>query len=153
MTTLAKTKKSLFPSRISDFLNPTRFFDSDLLDLGSDFYNWNFPKQVPSVNITENTGDYLVEMAAPGLEKNDFKIEVDNHTMTISAEKEDESKEKTKAYTRKEYSYSSFSRSFQLPENVVGDKVSAKYENGVLLVTVPKKEIQATSAKKEIKVG
>ena len=95
---------------------------------------------MPAVNITENKEDYKLSVAAPGLKKDDFKIDVEGNMLTISSEKEDSKEEKDERYTRKEYSYSSFSRSFALPEEVNQEKIEAKYQDGVLKVTLPKKD-------------
>lgn len=95
---------------------------------------------VPAVNITEDKDGYKVTVAAPGLKKTDFKIDVEGNMLTISSEKEDHKEEKDRHYTRREYSYSSFSRSFTLPENVKQDKIEATYEDGVLKLSLPKKE-------------
>jgi HSP20 family protein len=92
------------------------------------------------VNITENKEDYRVSVAAPGLKKSDFKIDVEGNMLTISSEKEESKEEKDARYTRKEYSYSSFNRSFALPEEVNREKIEATYEDGVLKVLLPKKE-------------
>lgn len=98
---------------------------------------------VPSVNISETADDFLVEMAAPGMDKKDFRIELDGNTLSISSEKEtsvDKEKEKGKGY-RREFSYQSFKRSFTLPKEVVDEEnIAAKYENGLLHLTIPKKE-------------
>lgn len=93
--------------------------------------------KVPAVNIAENKDHYLVSMSAPGLKKEDFKINVADDVLTISSEKEESKEEKEAKYTRKEYNYSSFSRSFNLPEGADAEKISAKYEDGVLKITVP----------------
>ena len=95
---------------------------------------------VPAANITENGDVFKVSLAVPGLKKNDFNINVEGNMLTISSEKEESKDEKEGDYTRKEYSYSSFSRSFTLPEEVNQDKIEASYEDGVLKVTLPKKE-------------
>jgi HSP20 family protein len=94
-----------------------------------------------------------LELAAPGMDKKDFKVNVENGTLTISAEKKEESKEEKKNYTRREYSYSSFSRSFRLPENCTAEKIDAKYDNGILRVTLPKKQMTLSQPAKEIKVS
>ncbi|HIX53850.1 MAG TPA: Hsp20/alpha crystallin family protein [Candidatus Sphingobacterium stercoripullorum] len=97
--------------------------------------------RVPAVNIAENDESYTIEMAAPGLEKNDFQINVDKEGLTISAEKEIEKNvAENKFYNKKEYSYNSFSRSFSLPDAVDHSKIDAIYENGVLKLTIGKKE-------------
>ncbi|MDP4285186.1 MAG: Hsp20/alpha crystallin family protein [Bacteroidota bacterium] len=95
---------------------------------------------VPAMNITENKEDYKVTLAAPGLKKSDFKIDVEGNMLTISSEKEENREEKDVRYTRKEYSYSSFSRSFMLPEDVKQANIEATYEDGVLKLKLPKKE-------------
>jgi HSP20 family protein len=83
---------------------------------------------VPAVNINERKDKYEVSLATPGMKKDDFKIDVDGNMLSISSEKEEKSDEKDKKFTRKEYNYSSFSRSFSLPEEVNQDKIEAKYD-------------------------
>ena len=92
------------------------------------------------MNITEQKVKYLVSLAAPGLKKDDFKIDVDGNMLTISCEKEEKKEEKEARYTRKEYSYSAFSRSFTLPEEINKEKIEAKYEDGILKILMPRKE-------------
>lgn len=128
------------------------FFDRDWMD----FSTQNFSRTnttLPSINIKEDKDSFEVEMAAPGLEKNDFKIDLDNNLLTISSEKkvENETKENQK-FTRKEFSYQSFSRSFTLPKNVESDKISAKYENGILKVSIPKIEEDKMKIVKQIEI-
>lgn len=127
------------PDLFTDWLRPDSIFNRSFFDLE------NFPTlktriNVPSVNVKETPKEFMLEVAAPGLERKDFKIEVQNHTLTISAEKEEKTEKgkETENYWKKEYSYNSFSRSFTLPESVKEDKIDAKYENGILLVHVPK---------------
>jgi HSP20 family protein len=94
---------------------------------------------LPAVNVKESDAAYELEIAAPGLSKEDFKIDVEGQTLTISAEKETKKEESKDAYTRKEFNYSSFKRSFNLPERTVeSDKITAKYANGILLLNLPK---------------
>jgi HSP20 family protein len=96
----------------------------------------------PSVNVKETDTAYELEMAAPGLSKEDFKINVEGQTLTISSEKETKEEEKEKTYTRKEFSYVSFKRSFNLPEHTVETgKITAKYTDGVLQLHIPKVEV------------
>lgn len=95
---------------------------------------------LPNVNISEDKKSYNLELAAPGLDKKDFKVDVNGNLLTISAQKEEKNEEKEGKYTRKEYNYSSFSRSFTLPEEVQQDKIDATYNNGVLKLTLPKNE-------------
>ncbi|MDD2419531.1 MAG: Hsp20/alpha crystallin family protein [Bacteroidales bacterium] len=96
---------------------------------------------LPSVNVKENPDEYEVEMAAPGMDKGDFKVEVNQGILTISSEKKIENEDQDKGnYTRREFSYQSFCRSFSLPISVDSEKIYAKYENGLLKVVIPKRE-------------
>jgi len=95
---------------------------------------------IPAVNITEEKDEYLVSLAAPGMKKEDFKIDVDANMLTISSEKEENKEEKGKKFTRKEYNYSSFSRTFTLPEEINKEKIEARYDDGVLKIALPRKE-------------
>ena len=128
---LVKANEPL-PSVFDDFFKPwNEWFNAGL---------FGKTQALPAVNITDNKDDYKVSVAAPGLKKNDFKIDVEGNMLTISSEKEENKEEKDARYTRKEYSYSSFSRSFALPEEVNQEKIEAKYQDGVLKVTLPKKD-------------
>jgi len=147
MSVLSLSKRNLMPSLANSFFTPS------IWDMENDFPAWDLSVRTPTANIIENTKDYRIEMAAPGLEKKDFHISVENDLLTISAEKEEKTEEKNDAYTSKEFSYNSFSRSFRLPENWVADKVDAKYENGILKITLPKKEVTVLKPAKEIKVS
>ena len=143
----------LYPSLFDDFLRPSPFLGSSLFDVDFDMLPARVGFNVPSANIIESEKDYLIELAAPGLTKKDFKVEMDNGILTISAEKKEEKKEGDEGYSRKEYSYNSFSRSFTLPENCKSEKIDAKYEDGVLKLVLPKKEVTPVKAKKEIAVS
>lgn len=92
-----------------------------------------------AVNVKETDKKYEVELAAPGFEKNDLNIDVDNGVLTISGEKKTESKKDEGRYTHREFGYSSFSRSFNLPANTTDADVQAKYEGGILRLTIAKK--------------
>jgi HSP20 family protein len=108
---------------------------------------------VPAVNIKENGDHYTVSLAAPGLKKDDFKIDVDGNMLTISSEKEESKEEKDEKFTRKEYSFSSFTRSFTLPEDVKPESIDARYDNGELKIVLPRKEeAKKTAATKRIVV-
>ncbi len=107
------------------------FFDDDR------FFNtrsWN----LPAVNVVESDNSFELELAVPGMKKEDFIIEVNEGILTISSENEMEKEVEEKNYTRKEYSYNSFSRSFTLPKNVNAEKIEARYENGILHMFLPK---------------
>jgi len=97
---------------------------------------------IPAVNTSETKNMYEMEIAAPGMAKEDFKIEIDNNVLTVSSSKEESSEEEDddKKYTRKEYSYHSFLRSFRLPENVKSEKIKASYKDGILKVLIPKEK-------------
>lgn len=154
MTALATlARRSLLPTLASDLLDTSSFFSPSIWDMNGDFFDLNLATNVPSVNIIENGKDFKIDMAAPGLEKKDFKVEVDNGILTISAEKKEETKEEKENYTRREYSYNSFSRSLRLPDNCLPEKIDAKYENGVLRLAIPKKEVAVTKPAKQIKVS
>ncbi len=130
-----------------------RFFENDLFD----WSNRNFSDTnttLPSVNIKESTEGYEVEMAAPGLKKEDFNIELNNELLTISSEKKFENESRNaENYTKREFSYQSFSRSFTLPKTVENDKISARYENGILRIMIPKREEAKPRPKKQIAIA
>lgn len=113
-----------------------------------DLFNWNDSNfsdtntTIPAVNIKETAENYEVEVAAPGMTKKDFKVELDGNSFTISSEKSNQKEQKEdERYNRKEFSYQSFQRTFNLQKGVVDiDKIEAKYENGLLHLLIPKKE-------------
>ena len=116
------------------------FFKTDVFNWDSNFANTG--NSIPAVNIKETPDSFLVEMAAPGLEKKDFKIELDGSALTISSEKQNEFEDRDQEnYQRKEFSFQSFYRTFHLPKEVVNaDSIQAKYENGLLSLEIPKRE-------------
>lgn len=148
MTLVVKRNGNVFPRIMNDLFETSPFFGTDLLDT-----NIDFTVKAPSVNIIENNKEYQVELAAPGLEKKDFKIELENRVLSISSEVEEEREEEDANYKRREFSYNSFCRSFQLPEDVLADKIDARYEGGILKLHIPKKEVTVSKPKKEIKVS
>jgi HSP20 family protein len=95
---------------------------------------------MPAVNIIESKDDFRIEVAAPGLDKADFRINIENHVLTISAEKEEKQEAKEEHFMRREFNYSTFSRSFTLPDSMDTEKINAKHKDGVLNVIIPKKE-------------
>jgi HSP20 family protein len=133
MATRALTRASLLPSAFEDFFKPwSQLFDDRGLVASV--------HTVPPVNIADEDNHFLVSIAAPGLQKDDFKIELEGNVITICSEKEGKKEEKEERFTRKEYSYSSFSRSFSLPEDVKRESIEARYEDGVLKIMLPRKE-------------
>ena len=107
----------------------------------------------PAANIVEQSDSFMLEIAAPGLKKDDFKIHLENSVLTISAQIEDDKKEEGKNYTRKEFYYGSFSRSFTLPKTIDLEGIKADYEEGILKVTMPKHQEAKPETKKEIKIS
>jgi HSP20 family protein len=125
-------RSGLFPGMIDDFFRNELF---------SPAWTNQLNRQLPAVNISEDEDAFHVELAAPGLKREDFKINLDGHLLTIGAETKAQSETKEGNYSRREFNYSSFSRSFTLPEELVdAEKISARYENGVLNLSIPKKE-------------
>lgn len=146
--TLVRRNNSLLPGfdgLFNDFFN-------------DDFFNASRQRgftSTPAVNVQEKDGDYQIELAAPGLNRDDFNVEVDGDRLTISSKMEDRKEEADDKgnYTRREFHYSSFSRSFMLPETVDGENISAKYDNGVLYVLLPKKAELAKPDARTIEIG
>ncbi len=148
MTQLKSTKEQdLFPSFVTDFFNSDRFFGPGR------WFEKEFEDFIPAVNIKESEKNYSIEIAAPGFEKSDFKIHVEGELLNISAEKKQEKSDKNERYTRKEYSYNSFSRSFTLPQNSNAEQIEANYEKGILGLNIPKKTETLLSNKKEIRIA
>ena len=128
---------------LTDFFDNNRFFDADWMK--------RF-QEIPAVNVREKNNEFLIELAAPGLKKKDFEITVENGILTIMAERKLEKEETEENFTRKEFNYENFTRSFTLPENVNPEKVDAHYEDGILMLTVAKKEVVAEKKPKAIAV-
>ena len=132
-----------------------RFFD--------DFFTKEFDRFLdgtdhnqPAVNVRENENEFQVEVAVPGFRKEDFQVELDNDVLTIATEKEENNEQKDEQgnYVKREFRYNAFRRSFRLPENVVdGDKINARYEAGILHLTLPKREEVKPRPARTIKIG
>ncbi|MCI0921069.1 Hsp20/alpha crystallin family protein [Sphingobacterium rhinopitheci] len=134
----------------TDVVNP--FVNSVFDNLFNDsFVTDRLVTRVPAVNITETSNAFAIELAAPGLQKSDFKINVDKNIISISVEKVETNETEEKVYSKKEYSYNSFSRSFTLPETVDYSNIVASYVDGILNVKIGKKE-EAIIAKRLIEV-
>jgi HSP20 family protein len=114
---------------------------------------WNTRVNLPAVNIIEKDDKFLIEMAAPGLRKEDFKINIENGILQIDSESQREVEEEKDNYTRKEFNYSSFSRSFTLPENASEENIAANYENGVLKLKLHKLKNETSRKKKQILIA
>ena len=143
MTLLKRTNGGLVPFRsmLSDFFETNDFFKDG-------FWNKDW---MPAVNVSETEKSYEIEVAAPGMKRDDFKVKVEKGVINISAEKKEEKEEKKRNFTRQEYNYNSFTRSFTLPDDVKEDDIKAHYEDGVLKLSVARKAI-STSKAKEIAV-
>jgi len=127
-------------SWLSNFFDNDQFFDSDWV------------KKMPAVNVKETDKTFDIEVAAPGLSKKDFKVTAENGILSISSEKKEEHEQKQSDYTRKEFSYRAFNRSFAIPENASEEDVKANYENGILKLSMAKKSLAPTKTRKEIEV-
>ncbi len=131
-------RPAIFTNNYPSFFD--QLFDTDLFDWSNRNYS-ETNTTLPSVNIKEDADNFRVEMAVPGFDKKDFKIELNHNVLTISSEKKVEKENREgERFTRHEFSYQSFSRSFTLPDSANGDKISAKYDNGILNVEIPKRE-------------
>jgi HSP20 family protein len=126
-------RRADFPSLLENF------FGRDIMDF--DGFTQR-SSNMPAVNIKENEHEFQIDVAAPGMKKEDFKLNLDNNVLTISSEKElkNEEKDEQGNYTRREFSYQSFTRSFSLPEMVNADQIKANYNDGILRISLPKKE-------------
>ena len=146
MSELVK-KNTLFPAFFDDFFT-------------KDFINWNdknftkFGSTLPSANIKEDDKTYIIQIAVPVLRKEDFEIEYKNGILSVSSEKkvEKEDKDKEGNYIRKEFTYSTFQRTFSLPEDIMDDKIEANYKEGMATDNINKKEVKPVIAKKTIMV-
>ena len=149
MSTEKKIGNTIFgvPALFDDFVN------RELFNWGNS--NFSATKTtLPSVNIKETSDGYEVEMAAPGMDKKDFNVTLENNLLTISSVKEHRQEKNMQEYTRKEFSYQSFNRAFELPKNVVNeDGITARYENGILYLTIPKKEEARQKAPRMIEIA
>ena len=136
--------RNTWPSLVEEFFNGEvfpKFFDADT------------QHSIPAVNIVENKDEYRIDVAAPGLNKEDFKINLENNVLTVSSEKEEKREKKDELYMRKEFSYYSFNRSFTLPMTVDSEKIKATQKDGILQILIPKKEEARVKPMREIKIS
>jgi len=120
--------------------------------LGDTFFSDRRTASVPAVNISESAETYQIELAAPGLKKEDFKVSVERDILSISSQRSEENSPEGKTYNRREYSYAAFTRSFTLPESADADKIQASYTDGVLKLILPKKE-EAKAVSRQIEIS
>jgi len=123
-------------------------FDEDLFPVVT-----NRTSSMPAVNIRENDKNYVLDLAIPGIDKKDLKIDINEDVLTISSETKNESEESSDGYKRKEFSYSSFCRSFYVPENVTREKIEANYKDGILSVALPKMEEEKSKINRKIEIS
>ncbi|WP_047245999.1 Hsp20/alpha crystallin family protein [Maribacter thermophilus] len=139
---LVKRNDVLFPSLMNEIFKPDWFGGME-----------NFGTNVPAVNIKEGEKEFEMELAVPGRSKDDFNIEIDDSLLSISSEVKSDKETKEDNYTRREFSYSSFKRSFTLPDSVDSDKIKATYEDGILKFTLPKKKEALPKPKRMISLS
>ncbi|MGF7217952.1 HSP20 family protein [Spirosoma lacussanchae] len=147
MNSLTRSNNNL-PSLIENF------FGRDM----NDFFNTNMPSvsHVPAVNVVEHQDGFRIEVAAPGLKKEDFKLNLNHNNLSISAyqeTKKEETDQTNEKYTRREFSYSSFQRTFTLPTSVDADNIQASYTDGVLKIELPKREEAKVKPARQIEIG
>ncbi|WP_126246628.1 Hsp20/alpha crystallin family protein [Chitinophaga rhizosphaerae] len=131
MKTLSLKPDTMFPALWDDFF-------SGWLDMNG---KKNKPfLTVPAVNISEEKNAFKIAMAVPGMKKEDFRIDVSEGLLTVSSQQESKQEEEKDNYWKQEYNYSSFTRSFEIPDSVIASKIEAKYTDGVLEIALPKKE-------------
>lgn len=141
---LLRSNSNLFPSIFSDFFEMDKFFDN--------FTTWDKHTWLPATNIKEDEKSYEIELAVPGMKKDDITVEMGNGLLTVSGKSNEEKEEKKAEYLRKEYKSSSFIRSFSLPENANEDSVISHYEDGILKIRIDKSRVDIKREKKEIPI-
>ena len=148
---LAKLSNNWFPSTPSIF---DRFFDGDLMDWNRNNFS-SSDSTLPAVNVRENSNEFQIDVAAPGMSKEDFIVNYDNGMLTISSEHENKKEEKDgEKVTRREFSYQSFQRSFTVAANEIdAEKIKASYKDGILHIMLPKREEIKPKPAKEIKIS
>jgi HSP20 family protein len=137
-------KKSCYPRQREMFIKPDRF--RSLFSDGADY-------SVPAVNIKESESHFEIEIAAPGQKKEDFRIVLEKNMLTISTENKSQNEDKEGRYTRREFGYSAFSRSFIIPDDVDQDKIKANHNNGILQVELPKMKKEKSPEGKTIQIS
>ncbi len=138
----------------------SRFFDDDALAFPDGWFNDRFqlPRgwkamEMPAVNIKEGEQDFELELAVPGFKKEELKVNVENGILTVSSEKKEEKSDEKKGWTRKEFSYAAFTRSFQLPENTDAERIKASFADGVLRLSIAKVQPLPERKGREVRIG
>jgi HSP20 family protein len=141
---LARINRRYVPAYWDDFFNDSFF--SRINDAG-----WE--NCAPAVNVLEDDRSFRIEMAVPGMSKEDFRINLENDVLTVSSEHKENKEEKNQRYMRREFSFNTFKRSFQLPDNIDTEHIKATQEDGILSVELPKKEEMVQKAPKQIEIN
>jgi len=141
---LARVNRNYVPAYWDDFFNDRVFNQLNSRDCNG---------KIPAVNVSEDETGYTIEVAAPGIAKEDFNIEIENDLLTISTELKENSEEQKQNFLRREFNYQSFKRIFQLPETINQDQINAAHEAGILTLTLPKKEEEVQKAPRQIEVN
>jgi HSP20 family protein len=136
--------RNTWPSLVEELFNGELF---------PKFFDAESRYSIPAVNIVENKDEYRIDVAAPGLNKEDFRIQLENNVLNVSSEKEEKREEKDERIMRKEFSYYSFNRSFTLPMTVNSEKIKATHKDGILQIVIPKKEEAREKPSREIKIA
>ena len=139
---IVRRNNLMFPSLMNEFFKPDWFGGME-----------KFENRIPAVNIKESETGFELELAIPGQKKEDFNVEIDDNVMTISMETKSEDQTTEENYTRREFSYQSFKRSFTLPETIDEDKIEASYTDGILKFRLPKRDEVLPKPKKTIEIG
>ena len=142
MMSTIKRNDMIFPSLMNEIFNPDWFGGLE-----------NQKSTIPAVNIIENEINFELELVAPGRNKEDFTIEIDDKLLTVSSDLKKDKKDLEDNYTRREFNFSSFKRAFTLPETIASDKITAAYKNGILKFTLPKNEDALPKPKRLIELG
>ena len=155
LATLPKNGSLANQKTVKNFPSLSNWFDDFSLGEFPSLFSSNFNTGIslPKVNIKEEADAFIVEMAVPGLKKSDFNLNLENNTLSISAEIEEHNEDKDDGYTRREFGYSSFKRTFTLPETVEDSKINAKYNEGILNIHLPKKEEAKQKPARSIKIS
>lgn len=140
---LARINKNYVPAYWDDYFNDS-FFNS--------YGSGSFRNTAPAVNVLEEDAAYKIEVAVPGMSRKDFRIDLENDILTISSEHKEKKSENKSRYMRREFNYSTFKRSFQLPDTVDVEKIKANHEDGILKIEIPKKEEVVQKAPKQIEI-
>ncbi|TDB68903.1 Hsp20/alpha crystallin family protein [Arundinibacter roseus] len=144
MNTLVKNGNHQYPGFFNGFVNKS---------LMNELFEPAYNGTAPAVNVVENENSFRIDVAAPGLQKSDFTINLDQNRLTIASKKEQSEEEKNEKYTRREFRYASFQRTFTLPATIDSEQISATYTDGILHIELPKREEAKARPNRTIEIG